>query len=198
MTGQATNGNTAKTGRSGDHLDYIDSLRGLAIILVITVHVGVYYPLTNQTLQIIINQGARGVQLFFVVSAFTLVTSWNQRKDGAASFYIRRFCRIAPMFWLAIAFFVLLNGLTPRHDAPAGLSGWHVALTALFMHGWLPETINSVVPGGWSIAVEMTFYIFFPVIVKYCKNVRTIVIALIISLLDYPAISAGLTVAIDR
>ena len=34
--------------------------------------------------------------------------------------------------------------------------------TAFFLHGLHPEAINSVIPGGWSIAVEMTFYLFFP------------------------------------
>jgi len=58
------------------------------------------------------------------------------------------------MFWLAIPFFLLLTG----KGAPA----WEVATTALFVHGFHPQTINSVVPGGWSIAVEMTFYAVFP------------------------------------
>jgi len=49
--------------------------------------------------------------------------------------------RIAPMFWLAIPFFLLLTG----KGAPA----WEVATTALFVHGFHPQTVNSVVPGGW-------------------------------------------------
>lgn len=57
------------------------------------------------------------------------------------------------MFWLAIPFFLLLNGKAPA---------WEVATIALFVHGFHPQSINSVVPGGWSIAVEMTFYAVFP------------------------------------
>ena len=36
------------------------------------------------------DQGARGVQLFFVASAITLCMSWEARRDGAIPFYIRR------------------------------------------------------------------------------------------------------------
>lgn len=66
------------------------------------------------------------------------------------------------MFWLGIAYFVWHVGLGPRHFAPAGLTPTDVALTAVYLHGWWPDTINSVVPGDWSIAAEMTFYLVFP------------------------------------
>ncbi len=36
------------------------------------------------------------------------------------------------------------------------------ALTALLQHGWRPALINSLVPGGWSIAAEGTFYLLAP------------------------------------
>jgi peptidoglycan/LPS O-acetylase OafA/YrhL len=159
------------------HLDYIDALRGWAILLVIAVHVSIYCPGLPYPLDVYVAQGARGVQLFFVVSAVTLTLSWHQRGDGIIPFYIRRFFRIAPMFWFAIAFFTLLDGFAPRYWAPAGLSVWHVLATATFLHGWHPESITSVVPGGWSIAVEMTFYAIFPFLILACRSVKTSLIA---------------------
>ena len=49
---------------------------------------------------------ARGVELFFVVSALTLCLSSAARSNREAlptlNFYIRRFFRIAPMFYIAI------------------------------------------------------------------------------------------------
>jgi peptidoglycan/LPS O-acetylase OafA/YrhL len=44
-------------------------------------------------------------------------------------------------------------------------SAWQVALNALFLHGFSPAAINSAVPGGWSIAVEMSFYLVFPLLI---------------------------------
>jgi len=66
------------------------------------------------------------------------------------------------MFYVAIAGFIYLNGTLPTYWAPNGIQWWFVPITALFLHGFHPETINSVVPGGWSVAVEMTFYLIFP------------------------------------
>src|SRR5579872_2655088 len=92
------------------HFDYIDALRGYAILMVIAVHTSQAFPDLPIELFKVFAQGARGVQLFFVTSALTLSMSWVARNEGASEFYTRRIFRIAPMFWVAIIFFVWLNG----------------------------------------------------------------------------------------
>ena len=145
---------------------YIDAVRGLAIILVVLVHSSQVVKPTSSLLSWLMNEGARGVQLFYIASAITLCMSWAARKSDEShpvrNFYIRRFFRIAPMFYVAIAGFLYVNGTLPTYWAPNGIEWWFVPVTALFLHGFHPETINSVVPGGWSVAVEMTFYLLFP------------------------------------
>jgi peptidoglycan/LPS O-acetylase OafA/YrhL len=145
---------------------YIDAIRGLAIILVVLVHASQSVKPSSSLITWLMNEGARGVQLFYIASAITLCMSWAARKSDECNpirnFYIRRFFRIAPMFYVAIAGFIYLNGTLPTYWAPNGIQWWFVPITALFLHGFYPETINSVVPGGWSVAVEMTFYFIFP------------------------------------
>ena len=153
---------------------YIDALRGYAILGVMAVH-------TDETLHSDVHlppildgmatAGQYGVQLFFVVSALTLLMSWHKRKDGAAPFYIRRLFRIAPMFWLAACAYLITYG------APAGLSTPGILATFLFVHGWSPNTINTLVPGGWSIAAEVMFYVFFPFLAGAITTLSTAVIA---------------------
>ena len=143
-------------------LDYIDALRGIAVTGVILSHAKNLFPDMHWRLIKLTEFGAHGVQLFFVASALTLMLSWHARNDGAVPFYLRRLFRIAPMFWLATALYGGLNavGLWPDGSSdPAA-----IAATAFFVHGWAPDTINLVVPGGWTIGVEMTFYAVFPVI----------------------------------
>jgi peptidoglycan/LPS O-acetylase OafA/YrhL len=149
---------------------YIDALRGYAILLVIAVHSSQYFD--DLPYQFLANQGARGVQLFFVASAITLCMSWNGRDDGSVSFYIRRFFRIAPMFYLALACFFWLRGFAPNTYAPYGLGIRHYLMTATFTHGFMPDTITSVVPGSWSIADEMMFYAIFPLLIAGLNRVR--------------------------
>lgn len=152
-------------------IDYIDAVRGIAILLVVATHCSQYVKPTSELLARLMVEGARGVQLFFVASAITLCMSWAARKPNEKhpirNFYLRRFFRIAPMFYIAIVGYLLLNGLNATYWAPNGIEWWFIPLTAAFLHGFHPETINSVVPGGWSIAVEMSFYAIFPLLMRF-------------------------------
>lgn len=95
------------------HYRYIDALRGYAILLVMACHASQTRVQLGELGRTLLNQGARGVQLFFVASALTLSISWTSKNDGPLRFYIRRFFRIAPMFWLGIVVFVWLDGFGP-------------------------------------------------------------------------------------
>jgi peptidoglycan/LPS O-acetylase OafA/YrhL len=145
-------------------LHYVDTLRGIAVLGVILVHCGDLASSSNA----IASVGARGVQLFFVVSSLTLLMSMTSRSAREAhpirNFFIRRFFRIAPLFYIAICVSLLVDGLSPRYWAPFGLSFSAIPTTLLFVNGWNPYTITSIVPGGWSIAVEMTFYGVLPIL----------------------------------
>lgn len=152
---------------------YFDALRGYAILGVLLVHSSQQFPDLALPLRSFAEQGAQGVELFFIVSAATLTYSWQSKGDGAPSFYIRRLFRIVPMFWAAAVFWTLFFKQ----------SALHVALTAVFAFGWHPLTINEVVPGGWSIADEMTFYLVFPVLATLITSARRAAAAFVASLL---------------
>ncbi len=97
----------------------------------------------------------------------TMCLMWTQRTEAnpTRKFYIRRFLRIAPLFWLAIPLYLAVNGTGPSTNAPNGIGPLQVILTATFLHGFWPDSVNSVVPGDWSIAAEMTFYLLFPFLI---------------------------------
>jgi peptidoglycan/LPS O-acetylase OafA/YrhL len=147
------------------HFDYIHALRGYAILMVMAVHTAQAFSDLPDMLSKVLSQGARGVQLFFVTSALTLSMSWVARRENTSDFYMRRIFRIVPMFWIAIVVFLWWDGIGPSVYAPGGIGFRHIAMTALLVHGFWPDTITSVVPGGWSVADEVIFYILFPVIV---------------------------------
>lgn len=151
----------------------LDFLRGLAVLAVLSVHASQIIPLANPLLNSFFTLGGLGVQLFFLVSAMTMCHMWHVRAgeaDPVKKFYIRRFFRIAPLFWVAMLIYLLLNGVQPSYWAPNGIGAVQIFLTATFLHGFWPDSINSVVPGGWSIAVEMTFYAFFPFLIMRFKD----------------------------
>jgi peptidoglycan/LPS O-acetylase OafA/YrhL len=156
-------------------LEWIDVLRGLAILMVILIHVG-----TNNLIQGSIRNfteyGSRGVQLFFIVSAFTLFRSVS-KKFNAKSFYIRRFARIAPMFFLALIFYAIIGyfGLWKWRNE-GGVSTYILIIP--FLHGLSPYGYNSLVPGGWSVACEFLFYYSLPFLALFCRGFRSTLIVL--------------------
>jgi exopolysaccharide production protein ExoZ len=147
----------------------LDLLRSVAILLVVLVHCqeessGVVPGLTWFAREF----GGLGVQLFFIVSGYTMMLTFGDRVDLAAarSFYLRRFFRIAPLFWVAIVFYLLVTrGRGITNFAPDGVGVSDVLLTFFFLHSASVTAYNSVVPGGWSIAVEMQFYLLFPLLI---------------------------------
>ena len=155
--------------------DFIDALRGYAILGVLLVHSYLRVAPTSRILKILMADGGRGVQLFFIASALTLCMSWHHRsaqeKYPLCNFFIRRFFRIAPLFYISIVIWIVL-GFSEKCFAPNGVKWWFVPLTALFLHGFNPETINSVVPGDWSIAVEMNFYLILPFLLRRLTTIR--------------------------
>jgi peptidoglycan/LPS O-acetylase OafA/YrhL len=146
---------------------YIDALRGIAILGVVSLHCAQAVPAKTGLLRVLMLSGVRGVQLFYIASAITLCMSWHARRKEEAfpisNYFLRRFWRIAPLFYVAIIAYLAIDGLGPRHWAPNGIRNWFLPITVLMAHGWHPETINGIVPGGWSIAVEFTFYLFLPI-----------------------------------
>lgn len=99
-------------------LPFIDALRGLAIFAVLIVHANQAVDGLPRWMNAILSQGARGVQLFFIVSAFTLFLSLSSRKSSEAkpilNFFLRRFFRIAPLFYSAVLSYIVFGGFSAQ------------------------------------------------------------------------------------
>jgi peptidoglycan/LPS O-acetylase OafA/YrhL len=87
------------------------------------------------------------------------------------------------LFYVGIICYYIINGLEPSFYAPNGIWFKHFFLTVFFMHGWYPDTINAIVPGGWSIATEMTFYLVVPILFSKIKSYKTTLSILFLSIL---------------
>ena len=110
---------------SRNHSMEIDSLRGIAILLVFLYHVhGSMMPENNQipdgilgNLLSFIFTGSTGVTLFFVISSFLLAMPFYLKPNySRITFYKKRLLRILPLFYIivtiaGIATFTDLNKL---------------------------------------------------------------------------------------
>ncbi len=164
----------------------LHGLRGVAILMVLLIHcfggwrnaLGITMDTSAipamtglpDWLAAISLHGGNGVQLFFLVSAFTLTLQAGRRNDGWLAYAARRVARIGPGYWLAGIGYSLAAGTGPLMGAPDGtaLLDWIVA--ALFGQSWQGGGALAVVPGGWSISCEAAFYLALPLVLLVVRG----------------------------
>lgn len=132
----------------GQHFDFLDGWRGLAILCLLIGHI---YPVPG------IQLGAVGVDLFFVLSGVLMARILFIQQTPLKSFYQRRMSRIFPAHYLFLSLILiwfLIWGLP---------IDWHeAAMAALFVNNFFPgEPGHAVMPFShvWSLSVEEHSYI---------------------------------------
>jgi peptidoglycan/LPS O-acetylase OafA/YrhL len=160
----------------------LDQARAVAIIGVVATHLSFQFPHLPQWATVLARMGQYGVQLFFVISAITIFMTLDADRSRfqdashvAARFYIKRFFRIAPLYYVAMVAYGVMSWYTHNFQADhASILGPHdatdILLNLLFVHALSSTAINNVVPGGWSIGVEMLFYLIAPIIFFHATN----------------------------
>ncbi|MFC7291506.1 acyltransferase family protein [Hirschia litorea] len=145
-------------------LSWLDGMRAYAILGVIFVHAvfGLNFQ-PPEVLEYAGRYGVYGVQLFFVISSIAIyMTLAKQRRDASpiSDWYGKRIFRIAPLYFLGIIVFVSLK--TAFNVEQFQL--YQILANITFVHAFVPSANNNVVPGGWSIGVEMAFYLIAPML----------------------------------
>ena len=156
-------------------------LRGIAACAVVLCHIcfftGIKVPAGFNFIE---RDFGYGAQLFFVLSAFSLMHSTEHtmhRQDWVREYLIKRLFRIAPLFYLVLAFMIVAKSVT------SGLpSISNIILNVCFVFGFLPDPKFGLVWGGWTIGVEMIFYVLFPVFLVVSKTKNQALIFLMIAL----------------
>jgi peptidoglycan/LPS O-acetylase OafA/YrhL len=157
-------------------LHYVDALRGLAAVLVLIFHTwNEPHPKPDLLgpLQPIVANLSSGVILFFLVSAFSLCYTMRHHEESGhrlTSFYVHRAFRILPLYYAVLAY----AWLSGSHFAD-GLSvgQWLEAITLTYNLD--PANIYGFVPAGWTLSVELIFYLVFPFLVLRINSIgRTV------------------------
>jgi peptidoglycan/LPS O-acetylase OafA/YrhL len=147
--------------KTRERLFELDVLRGIAILLVMGVHVPAY-PIWSTI-------GGWGVDLFFVLSGFLisnlLFTEYQDTGDiQLLRFFFRRALKLYPSFYL-------LLGLTMVY-----CFFWHVPFRKQDLLGELVLTqnyIGKIWGHTWSLAVEEHFYLLLPLVLTLMMRRRT-------------------------
>jgi peptidoglycan/LPS O-acetylase OafA/YrhL len=175
--------------KAAAHFPALDSLRGLAILMVIC-HNGLIMerpnpPFAEGWVHYILNEGWVGVLLFFVLSGFLITGILLDSVDkphAMRHFLVRRALRIFPLYYgfLLLTFVVLpIVGMQPTSYAAQAphqiwlwtyLDNWSNAL------GSHPDAL----PHFWSLSVEEQFYLMWPWLVIGLRTPSRVAIACLV------------------
>lgn len=166
-----------------NRLESVESLRGIAAMMIVLYHL---VELANaplpSALGVIRTHFGLGVPLFYVLSGFVLSYGYSEKlKRGADElipFYMGRFFRIAPLFYAVLLVWRGLGAVLWNWGVPSQ----SLLLNATFLFGLVPGEHESLVMAGWSIGVEMLFYLIFPVLLVFVPGVWTAFLALFVSM----------------
>lgn len=137
------------------HLDALDGLRGLALIITIGSHLGNggFAPAALK------GSGKPGLFLFFVLSAFLLGDALLHRGLGGLrerrlwiNFAWRRSLRIWPLYLFVLGISWLFTSI--------GIPGWHYVIDSATF--WRHVALLDGQSVFWSIPVEFKFYLWLP------------------------------------
>ena len=124
-------------------------------------------------LQRIVRRGYMLVDIMLLLSGFLLYlpVAGSGRLPDTRDFYRRRLWRILPSYLLAVgaaAVFAVVYGPTPGSDPLWKDLLAHLTFTHTFWRGtYLWTSLNGVL---WTLAVEMQFYLLFPLIARLFRR----------------------------
>ena len=175
------------TYKNYNETNFITGLRAYAILLVILIHSGgAGLRSLGDIGKNIVEFGQAGVFIFFVISGFAITESFIKDKT-VKTFLIRRFFRIAPLFYAVIILCLILgvdNAWQRRFDNAYSLHNLFMHFSFLFMFDY---TTALTIPGvEWTLGVEIFWYILAPFILIFSKDYkRSLLVLIAVSLMMY-------------
>lgn len=141
----------AKSGR----LTYIDSMRGIAALLVVLMHnvQPVADGVVRSLIYDVIDPGKVGVVMFFAISGFVIPFSFPKGPAPLACFLISRFFRLYPAYWLSMAAYLLL-----LVAAGAALPSM-VSVATNFTMAQMALDQPNIIGVYWTLFIELLFYL---------------------------------------
>jgi peptidoglycan/LPS O-acetylase OafA/YrhL len=140
-------------------LSFLDAVRGVAAFVVLLQHgFAFYFPSFAHFSATRFDFGRMGVALFFLTSGFIIPVSL-ERGGSLRRFWISRFFRLYPLYWLSLTLILLLS--TVKSDVLFSNFADHIVRNTLLNITMLQELMR--IPHAtelyYTLTLEMIFYI---------------------------------------
>jgi len=183
-----------------NHLNGIDTLRGLAVSIVVVYHFFVLLNINNIITPFINSFGLLGVPIFFIISGYLIYSSIDNnikkrgKREGVKNYFLHRLFRILPAYYfnllvvLLIASFVIDNNYLYSYRFTNQFLS-HLSLTSYLTHKSAGLGVNGAY---WTLNIEMLWYLIAPIFILYIKKIKSLIFIMILSLIYLIALDNGL------
>ena len=164
-----------------EHEAWADALKGIAMCGVLMIHSGANsLPGPAGKLG---EAGARGVQLFFLISAYFTFVSLScifEKETTTAGFkricswWIKRLVKLIPLWYTALFFYLMLlpDGEAYWLASRGRISAANILAHVFLLHGLNPYYINSILGIEWYLADLSLFYLIAPLLYRRITNLK--------------------------
>lgn len=152
-------------------LSSLTATRGFAALLVVIFHFGLNcFPFSEW--QRFFSKGNLAVSYFFTLSGFIMCYTYAQRKITFREFMVKRLGRILPVYLLGLLLAVMFDVYyaSAGHKPLGSRFAIDTFMNALLIQSYFPGHALSVNSPGWSLSVEMFFYLLFPLLLLWYKG----------------------------
>lgn len=146
---------------------WIDSLKGISILLVLLPHCGLNY-LPGKIGQLC-GFGQFGIIPFFIISSYLAFTSYSRflsRGEPWRKWFIHKVIRLIPLYYLALIPAIIYGGDSYWLNG-GKISLFNILTHLTLTHGLFPNYCNSILGVEWYIGVLAIFYFFVPLFFKF-------------------------------
>ena len=143
-------------------IEQLNFTRFIAAISIVIYHYGkevsIFY---NDYTSFIFRQANVGVSYFFILSGFIMIIAYGTReKINFLKYLNNRFARIYPVYLLAI---LLILGIKLFKN----IDKIDLILNLSMLQSWIHNKALTLNYPGWSLSVELFFYLTFPLLFNY-------------------------------
>ena len=167
--------------------NFITGMRAFAALAVVLIHAG---GAGLRELGVVGNNiadfGRAGVYVFFVISGFSIASSY-ENSSSYFNYINKRLLRIVPLyyFWLTVSILVGATATYWQAQLDAEIDFYNIFLHLSFLSFIDYRITNSIIGVEWSISIEVFFYVISPLLYYICSNRDKYFFVLFISLLVY-------------
>lgn len=156
-------------------LQHIYITRFLAALLVVVYHFGsMISPFQSGILKTIVQFGDEAVTYFFILSGFIMVIAYypgkgREKKFDKKTYWLNRFARIYPVYILALLGVALYYWTVDNSIFNSFVQ--RLPIEIVLLQSWIGKV--SLNFPGWSLSVELLFYLLFPFLLKTALKMST-------------------------